>query len=262
MKIFFISTVFLISLFFQTEVTYANDKIVGGVLADADKVVTNYIVSIGGGCAGSIIASKWILTAAHCRPVISRFVTAGHVNLRSKERIKLEIKTSYVHPKYNEKTYSYDFALIELKYAIHFENMGLSRIELVTPELAAKGAIDVGVIATALGWGSVREDGAYSNLLMQLDLPIVSRDLANAPGAYNGLVDESMIPAGFTKGGKDTCQGDSGGPFTVVGSAGLPLLAGVISWGHGCARANHYGLYAKVAAAHSWILEKVPADLR
>ncbi|MBY0413483.1 MAG: trypsin-like serine protease, partial [Bdellovibrionales bacterium] len=126
----------------------AIEKIVGGQVVDPASVETTHIVSLGGGCAGSIIAAKWILTAAHCEPVFDKFVTAGSVNLKSKERIKLEVKKGHIHPKYNEKSNSYDFALIELKYAINFENMGLKGIELLTPELVNLGAIRPGVIGT------------------------------------------------------------------------------------------------------------------
>nr|BDT27481.1 serine protease [Bacteriovorax sp. HI3] len=250
-------TFLLCLLFSLTNSLFANDKIVGGDFVDPAVLETSHIVSLGGGCAGSIIAAKWILTAAHCQPVISRYVTAGHINLKSKERIKLEVKKAYPHPKYNPKTYSHDFVLIELKYAIHFENMGLKAIDLLTPTLVEQGAIEPGTKAMAMGWGSVREGGSSSNLLMYVELPIVSREVANAENAYKGLVEEAMIPAGYAAGKKDSCQGDSGGPFTIMGADAKPILAGVISWGNGCARPNLYGLYANVAFAYPWIMETI-----
>ena len=75
--------------------------------------------------------------------------------------------------------------------------------------------------------------------------------------AYKGLVEEAMIPAGYATGKKDSCQGDSGGPFTIMGADAKPILAGVISWGNGCARPNLYGLYANVAFAYPWIMETI-----
>lgn len=235
----------------------AQDKIVGGLPVDPAQVETSHIVSLGGGCAGSIIASRWILTAAHCAPVFGRFVTAGHINLKSKDRIKLEVKKGHIHPEYNEKTYRHDIALIELKYPIHFENMGLKSIQLLTPKMQEEGAVSPGVVATATGWGSIREGGSYSNVLMHVELPIVSHEVANAVNAYKGLIDETMIPAGFSSGKKDSCQGDSGGPFTIVGTDGELVLAGVISWGKGCAQANSYGLYSNVSKSYDWILKMI-----
>lgn len=236
---------------------FSQDKIVGGSEVDPLKVETSHIVSLGNGCAGSIISERWIVTAAHCYPVIGKFVTAGHINLKSKERIKLDVKRGYKHPDYNEKTYSHDIALIELKYPYNLENMGIKKIALLTPEEASNGAIEPGVIATASGWGSLSEGGSSSNLLMSVELPIVAREVANATNAYKGIVDASMIPAGFAAGKKDSCQGDSGGPFTILGSDGKLILAGVISWGYGCAKPNMYGLYSNVSVSYEWIMKMI-----
>ncbi|HEX8705071.1 MAG TPA: trypsin-like serine protease, partial [Myxococcaceae bacterium] len=52
--------------------------------------------------------------------------------------------------------------------------------------------------------------------------------------------------------GKDTCQGDSGGPLTVL-KGSTRVLAGVTSWGYGCADARYPGMYARVSSFQSWI---------
>lgn len=61
-----------------------------------------------------------------------------------------------------------------------------------------------------------------------------------------------MICAGTEQGGKDTCFGDSGGPLTCPQN-GTRQLAGIVSFGAGCAKPNYAGVYARVTAVRDWI---------
>ena len=48
-----------------------------------------------------------------------------------------------------------------------------------------------------------------------------------------------------------TCQGDSGGPVMIFNQQWY--VAGIVSYGIGCARANYSGVYVRVAYYRSWI---------
>jgi len=61
-------------------------------------------------------------------------------------------------------------------------------------------------------------------------------------------VDDSMLCAAQPDGGMDSCQGDSGGPLVVGGK-----LAGIVSWGYGCALTGYPGVYANVSYLRQWI---------
>jgi hypothetical protein len=60
--------------------------------------------------------------------------------------------------------------------------------------------------ATAIGWGTLEEDGSLSYTLQQVQLPIIpyTNEYCH-DDVHNDLL---QLCAGFIQGGKDTCQGD------------------------------------------------------
>ena len=62
-----------------------------------------------------------------------------------------------------------------------------------------------------------------------------------------------MLCAGYWVGKTDTCVGDSGGPLVCIDSDLQPHVAGIISWGKGCAKAQYPGIYTRVGYYVDWI---------
>lgn len=101
------------------------------------------------------------------------------------------------------------------------------------------------------GWGAMHEnDHVLPDKLRVVDVPIVDRSKCNK--TYLGEISIRMICAGLEMGGKDSCQGDSGGPAKNNGT-----LAGIVSWGRGCAEPHYPGVYTNVARFVTWIKQKM-----
>jgi len=220
-------------------------KIVGG--EEAVKGEYPFIVSLQGRsghfCGGSLIRKDWVMTAHHCveNGAPNTIVIGMHDRRNTQGTESFRPAQVISHPKANTDTMTYDFALIRLDGESKYEPIALQREEIAGP-------IDM----ITAGWGSTRQGGGLANLLQKVTVPFVSAELCGAAGAYPGKLDESMICAGLDAGGKDSCQGDSGGPL-LVGTGADRKLAGVVSWGEGCARPKKYGVYGKTSAAMEWI---------
>ena len=93
--------------------------------------------------------------------------------------------------------------------------------------------------------------GSTPEGLKYVRVPAITNAACN--NDYGGSITDAMICGGYPGvGGKDACQGDSGGPF-VCNDGGKAVIAGVVSWGNGCAWASHPGVYARTTYVLDWI---------
>lgn len=68
----------------------------------------------------------------------------------------------------------------------------------------------------------------------------------------------SMLCAGSLD--KDACQGDSGGPLVCPTPGGGRCLAGVVSWGVGCATPGFPGVYTNIRNYDMWINKNIECN--
>ncbi|XP_067137999.1 transmembrane protease serine 9-like [Centruroides vittatus] len=238
-----------------------NGKIVGGRNAEEGEVPWIASIYLRGiySCVGSIIAKRWILTAAHCFMSTSKprnyYIRVGNLYMNGQGN-DLDIESIYKHPNYrNPRRYNNDIALLKLKDDIVYN-------KYTWPICLDRNNVTLNdKIATVAGWGKLEEGGAYHPEILQLvRLPIVNNEMCQQWFRNNGkkwvIVEDNQICAGYEEGGKDACQGDSGGP-QYVKQGNSHILIGVVSSGIGCARPQTPGLYTRVSSYITWIDETI-----
>ena len=108
----------------------------------------------------------------------------------------------------------------------------------------------------ALGWGTTYYDGEEVDRLRGVPLPVWTNE--DCDQAYFQPITEVFLCAGYADGGRDACQGDSGGPLMgEQPGEDKVFLAGVVSWGLGCAHQDLYGVYTKVSKYQDWIQQHI-----
>ncbi|MFE4667924.1 S1 family peptidase [Streptomyces sp. NPDC056716] len=187
-------------------------------------------------CGGTLISPTKVVTAAHCmvgETTSSVRVVGGRTYLNGTNGTVAQVSRIWIHPEYTSVTRGDDVAVLTLSTSMPYATI---------PYVAATdtGLYATGATARVLGWGDTSENGSSSNQLRTATVPTVS-DTSCRTSYGTRFVATDMVCAGLTNGGVDTCQGDSGGPLVIGGR-----LAGITSWGDGCARPGLPGVYTRL----------------
>ncbi|XP_035912354.1 serine protease easter-like [Anopheles stephensi] len=226
-------------------------------------------------CGGSLINSRYVLTAAHCVRTSSTIrlvkVRLGehdkrqdvdcHVFSDGEEdcadpAIDVDIESMTVHKEYNRPIkFRHDIALLRMAREVEFSD-SIKPICLPVNEDVRRKVLPKYIIT---GWGTT-EQQSLSDVLLQaivnhVTVPECQRKM-NENFLYVTLADEwQMCAAG--EGLVDSCQGDSGGPlgFSVDISGARFVQFGIVSAGvKSCGKESVPGIYTRVTSYMNWIV--------
>nr|XP_017032453.1 coagulation factor IX [Drosophila kikkawai] len=246
---------------------YSTGRIVGGVEAPNGQWPWMAAIFLHGPkrtefwCGGSLIGTKYILTAAHCtrdsrqKPFAARQFTVrlGDIDLSTdaepSDPVTFAVKEVRTHERFSRIGFYNDIAILVLDKPVR-------KSKYVIPVCLPKGLRMPpkerlpGRRATVVGWGTTYYGGKESTSQRQAELPIWRNE--DCDRSYFQPINENFICAGYSDGGVDACQGDSGGPLMMRYDSHWVQL-GVVSFGNKCGEPGYPGVYTRVTEYLDWI---------
>nr|XP_008991932.2 hepatocyte growth factor activator isoform X2 [Callithrix jacchus] len=214
-------------------------------------------------CAGSLVHTCWVVSAAHCfslsppRDSVSVVLGQHFFNRTTDVTQTFGIEKYIPYTLYSVFNPSeHDLVLIRLKKK---GDRCATRSQFVQPICLPEpgSTFPAGHKCQIAGWGHLGEDvSSYSSSLREALVPLVADHKCSSPEVYGADISPNMLCAGYFDCKSDACQGDSGGPLACEKN-GVAYLYGIISWGDGCGRLHKPGVYTRVANYVDWINDRI-----
>ncbi|KAM4854975.1 transmembrane protease serine 11B-like protein [Thomomys bottae] len=231
------------------------DRIKGGSTAQEGEWPWQASLKMNGRhyCGASLISERFLITAAHCfqKSKNPRNFTVSFGTRVTPPYMQHSVQQIIIHEDYIRGEHHDDIAVVMLTEDVLFKK-DVHRVCL--PEATQDFLPGEGVVVT--GWGALFHDGEYPLLLQKAPVKIIDTETCNAKEAYNGVILDTMLCAGYMEGNIDACQGDSGGPLVHPNSRDIWYLVGIVSWGLECGQINKPGVYTRMTAYRHWVASK------
>uniref|UniRef100_A0A8C3VSS6 matriptase n=1 Tax=Catagonus wagneri TaxID=51154 RepID=A0A8C3VSS6_9CETA len=239
-------------------------RVVGGENADEGEwpwQVSLHALGQGHVCGASLIAPSWMVSAAHCfvdsrgfrysdPKMWTAFLGLHDQSKRSVPGVQeRHLQRIVSHPFFNDFTFDYDIALLQLDQPVEYSP---TVRPICLPD--ASHTFPAGKAIWVTGWGHTQEGGTGALILQKGEIRVINQTTCER--LLPQQITERMVCVGYLSGGVDACQGDSGGPLSSAESDGRMFLAGVVSWGDGCAQRNKPGVYTRLPVLRNWIKEQ------
>ena len=173
--------------------------------------------------------------------------------LGNDRELVLPIEEAIVHPDFVE--YSNDIALLHLPPDRRLRRIAPACLPF-TEELSHEDFLGIRCFAT--GWGQTDIGGELQDQLRQAEMRVVDNETCAKRYAKRyskiQIVKEHLCAGGEDKG---TCVGDSGGPLHCNMRDGRWYLAGITSFGSGCAKPGFPDVFTRVNSYTDWITDVI-----